>query len=572
MADLTSSSSDERFSAFVAHLVGRLSTLKARLKGEDMEKIQIIPPPFSFLRIAGHQTDIDLQEKVGALYVDSVFWLADPSELNQELVLLQGQLKQLLRLKGRDPRWLIAWGAAQKSIPPVTLSDYWGGRSVSAREPSIPGLFSAQGKSLIDAFFQEIDGALNDPAIAGELKTSFDRWYRENAFESWRQFVAVFPRGREMLTSADSWRQMAPQMGGDKSPYFVLIKNVNREFESTAAIDLVPWVRHLRQLRDLQATPDFWRYRQALEKAAKAVSDPSQASQSTAQAFDSAVAPGSSAFGAAFDALAKLKSSAPRDVSQDPIVWNLVSGPLQFLWEHARQETADRLQSDWESKVLANATGLDGTQALPVLLTQDGPVMRFAKDQAAPYVEWKPGNGYCAKEMFGGSVPFTSAFFSFLNGAVWVSSIKDLQVDLTALAPETNANAKRIPHITRLTLHCGGKTQVLSNRRLRVIEKSFNEVEKSFVWSSACDATDLEIDIAGTRLVKTYPGAFGFFAFLHDFKDGKHTFYRSNFPEKAKDLADLGVESIAMHYRLRGAPDFAAPKAAPAKIVWSWSR
>jgi type VI secretion system protein ImpL len=568
IAALTPSSSDDRFSQFIAHLVGRLSLLRERLKGTDLDDLQKAPPSIPFLRAGGREIDSDIKERFSRLYVDSVFWFSDGAKLNQEWASLQGELKRLLNLKGRDPRWLIAWAAAQNSIAPVTLSDAWGGRPLSALEPSIPGLFTAKGKGLIDGFFKEVEGALNDPAVSSDLKSRFGQWYRENAFKAWYQFVVAFPRGIGTLSSAELRRQTAARMAGDDGAYFALMKHIPQEFESVAQADLPPWMKHMRQAGDLQKNPAFWKYRQSLEKVTKAISDPSQASQATAQVFDGQTPAESTVFGAAFEALAKLKMSAPKELAGDAAIWKLISGPLDFLWQDARRETADRLQSDWESKVLAQATGLDAAQALPVLLAKDGPAMRFVKDQAAPFVQWKPGAGYSAKDVFNGALPFTGAFFSFLDGAVWMSSVNDLHVSVTALTPDTNANAKRIPHITRLTLNCGGKNQVLSNRRLRVIEKSFNTVDQSFAWSPSCSETVLEIDLAGSRLLKSYPGAYGFFAFLHDFKDGKHTFHRSDFPEQAKALTELSVDAITLHYRLKGAPDFAAPKAAPAKIVW----
>jgi hypothetical protein len=174
--------------------------------------------------------------------------------------------------------------------------------------------------------------------------------------------------------------------------------------------------------------------------------------------------------------------------------------------------------------------------------------------------------------MFGNSLPFTHEFFSFLNGAAWVSSINDLHVSITALNPQTNPGAERIPHVTRLSLNCGGKEQVLSNRRLRVLENSFNTVQQQFSWSPACGDTVLEISVSSVVLKKIYPGSYGFLAFLHEFKSGKHAFTSNEFKEQAKALAGLGIHWVAMHYTLQGAPDFAAPTGAPSRIVESGAR
>ncbi len=572
--DVTASSNDIEFSQLVSNHVQRIAVLRARLGGAVRPEFNSPVPRFPFLKTAGQRIDGDTEERFGHLYVSSVFWAANVTEVQNELTTLQAQLKRLLILKGRDPRWMIAWAAAQNSIPPITLSELWGRPVGLAHDISVPGLFSAQGKSLIDSFFQEIERALGEPAVSGELKTRFDRWYSENSAVAWRRFLQSFPKGIETLQTQENWRHLLPQISGDSGPYGVLSIRLLSQFESTPESELPVWVRHVRQTRSLRLTPAYLKYRQALEKTVKAVSDPTQEVQAVTQAFDSSLQPAGSVFGTAFEALAKLKAAAHRDLASDPAAWKLVSGPLDYLWDYARRETADRLQQDWQSKVLASATGLEGSQAMAVLLAKDGPAMRFAKDQAGPFMQWKPGTGFYAKESFGATVPFNSTFFAFLNGAVWASSVNNLQVTITDQSARPNAHAKRIPHISQLTLRCGGKDQdqVLRNRRLRVLENSFDSVEKTFTWSPACTQADLEIDIAGTRLVKRYPGSYGFFAFLHDFKTGQHTFTRNDFPDQAQALSELGVSSITMHYRLKGAPDFAAPKAAPSVIVWNWDR
>ena len=496
MADMTASSSNELYARWIGHLVGRLSILRAKTNGVDRESLQkMAPPPIPYLRIVDREADSDIKEKFARLYVSAVSWSTDAQGLDQELMTLQTQLQHLLKLKGGDPQWVISWAASQDSISPVTLKDYWGGESASSKEPSIPGLFSRKGKIMIDAFFSEIDKALADPAASSDLKAKFDRWYRTRAFEAWRQFIVYFPLGSQRLQNEKDWQQVAARIAGDQGPYFLLLNHVVQEFQPMTLADLPPWLQHMEQVRDFKESVAFWNYRQQIEKTAKTIADPSQTVQATTQTFSEQSTPGSSVFSVAFDSLNRLKAGAPTDISGDPAVWSLISGPLNFLWKYARLQTANHLQADWDSKVLAAATGLSGTTGL-IRTSARRPSYRFSKEQAAPFVQWKPQQGFSAKQMFGASIPFNGAFFSFLNGAVWVSSVNELHVGVTALNPETSPGAARIPNVTRLSINCGGKDQVLSNRRLRVLEKSFNVVDQQFSWSPACGDTVLEITVS----------------------------------------------------------------------------
>jgi hypothetical protein len=175
--------------------------------------------------------------------------------------------------------------------------------------------------------------------------------------------------------------------------------------------------------------------------------------------------------------------------------------------------------------------------------------------------------------MFGSAVPFNNSFFGFLNRgakAAMVSHIDNVNVTVIATTPTTNREAKRIPHIIRLEMGCGGKPQVLNSRRPRLIENKFDTVEKSFNWTPSCGDLQLEIVVAGTHLVKRYPAPFGFFTFLGEFRGGSRTFWASEFPNESADLKQLGITQINVKFRIRGAPDLDAPSSVPTNIVDGW--
>src|SRR5206468_2985653 len=102
---------------------------------------------------------------------------------------------------------------------------------------------------------------------------------------------------------------------------------------------------------------------------------------------------------------------------------------------------------------------------------------------AGPFIDWKPGRGYHAKAALGDTLPFTGGFFAFLNTGPRVTAVShmdSLHVTVTALGAEANAGASRMPNSTRLELVCKGQSQVVANRRQRLVEKAFSAAEKSF--------------------------------------------------------------------------------------------
>lgn len=599
----TRTSSDEQFSQYVEHLIGRIELLHARQRGETRQpaagrrELPVIPS----LKIAGSEASNDLKAKFAELYVSSVFWLADANELNREAVSLQTQLKRLLAVKGDAPQWVIAWAKAQDTGTPLQLGDYWGS---SVGGATVPAIFTRKNKALIDAFFGEIETAMGDPDSFADLKSQYEQWYRAGAFEAWHRFVADFPRGMNQHT-ADAWRRMAMRVGKDEGPYFTVLSSVALELEPLSnGKDTPAWLKQVYQfeaLKGSQTRASFAReslqkfgvegdksytvaaalkdYRDALQKMTTTALDASAASTAVAQLMQGDAAPGSSPFADTLSALAHVKNVMSSGQAIDPAVWRVISGPYDYLFEYAQRQNADQLQTMWEKKVLADAAGIPAGEVAGALLAPEGPAIRFAKETAAPFVEWKPGRGYCPKQSFGARVPFTESFFAFLNSGAKLtkaSHINSANVTVTAIGAETNPEASRIPSGTRISIRCGKKTQTLANTREHLVGRAFSVETKTFAWTPTCGDATLTIDIGGIDAMHVYPGEHGFLDFVKDFAAGTHAFAAAEFPSQANALAAMGVKTMTVHYQTKGAPqdmpDFSAPSPVPLRIVWGWDR
>jgi type VI secretion system protein ImpL len=291
----------------------------------------------------------------------------------------------------------------------------------------------------------------------------------------------------------------------------------------------------------------------------------------TLQVFSEDQVSGSSPFYAATGAASRFRSGFDGGKADD-IFWNIFAGPLDFLWTYARNETSSSIQQQWEETVLQEVQGASNQQAMQHLLSQDGPVWKFVKGPAAPFLGWRAGKGYYSKTALGGSLPFDPAFFTFLakgsSARIAAPERQDYQVGIRGLPTDANADARTKPQSTRLELQCSSGSQVLENLNFPVSRK--------FLWSpDACSDVVLRIDVGNLVLTKKYSGAEGFPAFLRSFRGGMHTFRPADFPAEKKSLERLGIRFIKVNYRFTGdgavtGKAGALPGQAPGTIVRCW--
>jgi type VI secretion system protein ImpL len=258
------------------------------------------------------------------------------------------------------------------------------------------------------------------------------------------------------------------------------------------------------------------------------------------------------------------------------MIAKMITGPLDFLWTCVRMETACYLQTQWEEKVLAEAQGASGVQAIQIILGPDGPVWKFVKGSgtAAPFLGWSPQRGYYTKETLGGSVPFDPSFFAFLAKGAKVSAAaatgkkENFNVVIRGLPTDTNPEARIKPHATRLELQCASGVQSLVNQNY--------PVNKTFMFSpDGCGDVLFQIEVSDLILTKKYTGPRAFPEFLQDFRGGRRTFNPGEFPAERVSLERLGIKYIRVNYQFSGeGPIMGAaasiPGQAPRNIAQCW--
>lgn len=601
-----------RTGQYIVHLVRRINLLNTRLASSDLASLRTKPLPAYVLEAPEGTIDPKTREKFGNLYLHYLLWRSDSDDINREIADLQVMLKRLFILAGSSLDWLVDWANGDGSVSAITLQSFWGGSLSLPDEKPIPPAFTRKGKEMIDAFIGELVDAYPDQAGLDSERIAFGKRYRETSFAAWRNFAALFPTGMRRLKGAAEWKQVAATIATDQGPYFAFFDRATSELEPLVDSEKMPrWLEQAYRYRLLQsagntgetvsgaaeqgsrlerifgggsaesgvlesrsaAVKALQEYRQALAAVSSLCQSRNQAYQMAYQVFSEDQASGSSPFYAATGAASRVRSGFDKGKPDDTF-WNLFTGPIDFLWKYACNEASSSIQQQWEEKVLQDIQGVAGQQAMQYLLGQDGPVWKFVKGPAAPFLGWRTGKGYYSKVALGGSLPFDPAFFSFLaKGAgarVAAPQRSSYNVAISGLPTDANADARIKPQSTRLELQCAAGSQVLENLNF--------PVSRNFVWSpETCSDVILQIDVGDLLLTKEYPGPEAFPAFLRSFRGGRHTFTPGDFPADKRALEHLGVRFIKVNYRFTGdgaviRKSAALPGQAPRTIVRCWEQ
>lgn len=628
MTGFNASTADEITGNYVLHLARRINILKARMQEQGFEKIRTKPqPPFIIMSASNDKgAGSQIRERFGMLYLHYVMWRTNNAEINKETAALQSWLRYLLDAKQNDLKWVAAWVDRQGSVPAITLTEFWGG-SQSSNEKTVAPSYTRKGKEMVDSFIAEIETALPDAQLLAYSKADFYKWYREASFESWQNFAAAFPDGKYRLKNRKDWQEIAAKGVTEQSPYFAFMNRAAMELGSVSETGDTPdWLMQIYQFMLMKgrtqgaitkAAEEGMKMVSAIEKKIGSAKDEKSAliesqlllsksvqdyvaslSQVTAvaasrnQAYQTAVqvygedpSSSKSPFYAAYASLSKVKNSLGAGKPADRVAVNLVAGLADLLWEYTRMETACALQSQWEEKVLAETQGTSGMQKTALLLSQDGPVWKFVKGPAAPFVGWSVTKGYYSREALGGNMPFDSDFFKFLTkgakaagsvpgaggGGAGTGTKMNYTISIRGLPTDSNSEARSKPHATRIELQCAGGVQSLINLNY--------PAGRTFNWTpDSCGDVNFQIEVADVILKKRYTGEHAFPDFIQDFPGGHRTFYPNDFPNDRRALDRLGIKFIKVNYQFSGQQNDmvkkvrSIPGQAPRTIAKCWDR
>jgi type VI secretion system protein ImpL len=606
MANFSDSTSPDAIFQHVDHLVKRINLLQALLEGNNLETLQAMSQPSyePIVLMADQKLIPEIRQKFADLYLYFLVWRQDSSSLNQEMNNLQTWLKHILTLKPTNLNWLAAWVNNNPSLHDLNLGDFWGGSLSVSDETTVPPSFTGKGKEQIDSFLKEIEAALPDPLIIASQKLEFKRWYSDAYVEAWYNLGNSFSKGIHRLNSKEEWQQAAATMAADEGPYFSLLERMAAELEPFAVQeDMPPWMKlvyEFKAIRDeadreealkkkgalakatstgkklvtklerkkarlekgmtleaqLIAAKAFREYRSALAEITPVSASRRLAYQMAAKAFSEDSATSKSPFFVAQNAVSTLKASLARVKSDQKMFWNLVIGPLDYLWAFVCQETACHINDLWEKGVLVEVQGVSDKKLVNQLLFgQDGYAMKFINGPAAPFVSRSLRKGFYAREVLGRKIPFKDSFFTFITEGAIAAKPKPAPepepvktnyiVSIKGLPTDTNKDAQVRPHATNLEIKCTDKSLRLDNLNY--------PVSKTFDWSPQnCGDVIFKIKVGNLILTRNYTGDLAFPRFLKDFSKGHRVFFPSEFPKEQAALRRMGIKYIKVKYELTG--------------------
>jgi type VI secretion system protein ImpL len=600
MTDFSNSTPVDVIVSHVDHLVKRISLLRARLEDGSLESLKTVPQPsYEPIALMGDQKLIpEIRQMYAGLYLHFLAWHKDKSGFNKEMNdLKRTWLKHILSTRA-NLHWLVDWVNTNPSFSHLTLANFWGGSLTALDETDLPPAFTQDGKKRIGSFLEEIESALGDDRlIIASQKLEFQKWYRRAYVGAWRDFGTIFPKGADRLKGKAEWQNVAATIGTDQGPYFRFLDTMAEELKPIASgIDLPAWidlVYYLKAARlqapKLEASKDegaLARFREKGEKliekmekqggkiaagttlesrliAARAFREyqdalaqivPSSASRTAAygmaaDVFKEDPLTSTSPFFAAQKAISKLRTSLEKVKSDEKMFWNLVTGPLDYLWAFFCQETACQLQHLWEKEVLWEVRGVsDELVKNQLLLGSEGYARKFIDGPAEPFIGVSLRRALHQTEALGRKIDFEDAFLTFLKGGTpqpapqpgrshYIISVKGFPTD-------ADTRGEILPHATELEVQCGAEP-------LRLINYGYGE--KSFKWlPQSCGDVILKIRVADLVLTRRYSGNLAFPEFLQDFARGERTFYPRDFSKEEANLRPLGIKSITVHYEFSG--------------------
>ncbi|MGY4730819.1 type VI secretion protein IcmF/TssM N-terminal domain-containing protein [Burkholderia pyrrocinia] len=452
----------------IRNLVRYVNLMQARQGGADRAALESMAAP----TLVGTRRSVDnLSPLLDELTVSHIAWSAPgDGALAARVAAAQEQLDQLAY---SDPNWswLLDLPDAATS-PDVTLADFWPATSVHNPLPAlhdvrVPAALTAAHSPTIDAFLDDMAQAVaNRPKFLSHRHV-FDEWYRARRVDSWRDFVARFPQGEQLLTTEAQWRTTINSIPGRRDPFASLVARVDREFDAEREDALPPWLTFVRTTSRMLASAQTnatrggigamldsisrsggqalretlggapAQGRQTLERdaalrsalvgyehdvaglAVDALAGPGAAYRLSADFHGFGVDPsiGASRMHAAADALRDVKRLAgDLDVGGN-LTWSLVGGPLHMVLTYVERQASCALQSDWERDVLwplkRAATHDDSDDQL---YGPQGSIWAFVDGPAKPFVRLGAARASVV-ETLDYRLPFTDAFLPMLDDA-----------------------------------------------------------------------------------------------------------------------------------------------------------
>ncbi|HAF4697581.1 TPA: hypothetical protein G8O00_000937 [Salmonella enterica] len=516
-----------------------------------------------------------------------------PAQAAQHIAELQDTL---VRLLDSDPQltWLLA---PVPGVAPVSATQV--GFPLALSVP-VPGVWTQAGQQQVAAWLSQIRPALGTERHSAVLQ---DFLHRRVGLQQDAWFRLMLSMTTYHFDAGDrpDWRRHLDAIVRHQGWATRFAQRVTQELQAVPDNRASPWLKTLRQLsrEPLPADGRLYRVRMQIarwlklpvkEVAGGRMTPEQRTVWKDWQADLQAVAlmvrreplsglrltegvfgvqgTAASPFTPLFSRFEQFRQTWPSSPSSDA-VWQLYLSEARFLLADGLFQAACELQQAWQTKVLwVNQSAGVKDRADFVRRAIPG----FLQGSAAPYLRGQSGF-MTPLEAQGYSLPFTREFLHFVNNVLRPEDLlpevaserqvrqESRQIQLqaahdrlsrtpvvtqvTSLPATVPAGGTVLPTGTRLALLCDDDTMILSSLNFRET--------MAMVWRpGGCQAVELTVRFPGFDALVRYEGDRAWPDFLQDFARGEHLYPAADFDTGQGELAQAGIRSVLVRYRISG--------------------
>lgn len=597
MVDQSTSNTNTLIADYAGFTVEYINQLQNYLTGEQLPEVS---PEFnpSAARILQFE-DAATSSEVAACFADQnksyLLWSENKTGALSRLKTLQSNLLKLLASRIDDISWL--YDRLITKTNSIKLGDFWYHNIPKEYDQdekfSVLGAFTEKGRQEINKFLTMAEKA-GDKEVVEKLRSRFKESYQSQFFSRWYTFAENFQIGRTSLQQGTDWRETAIRMTTASNPYFTLLANMAKEFNSYSKKMKPAWAEAITSFDEVRKTAlarrqaeeknissiatrvklagerfmkitsklsvdqteflhlaSAWdAYEKALATLEAVTPYKEKAFQIVSNWFREAVNPSSgeetSLYGKTYQALGTLHSLA-KGKYDNSLAWRFVDGPYDFLTEFGLRESAAVLQERWLEQVVAQAETIDKNKLLNFLFEKDnGAVWRFIKNNGESFLQ-NTTHGYQSRDVFGRSLFFEPPLYTFLDqgAAVVINRQADYRVTMSNRPMLVNRDAVEEPYSSVITVQCADDEIVLENDNYPRTQ--------NFTWSpDKCGDVNLTIEFPSITLHKNYNGKMAFADFLNNLVDGALRLTAADFPNEKGHLSNLNIKGIILTYAVSG--------------------
>ena len=463
--------------ALAQNLVRRINLVSARLNGQDLSHLPTSGAEVAALLPAAQAAQIEYADGLllGEMYRDYLTWQRNPQLLLDEQRALRSALVDI-GLPDLPIKWVYEWAALQPQLLPLRLTDFWD-IPEDDRLPSVPAVFTLNGKAAISAFLDEIADASDNPSIWQQHKAQYEKLFLDVGLQSWYAFSDMFLQAPGLLKDASARRTVLSSLLTSAGPYKSYMERLSALSASLSNETRPEWLERAQQLsklgslvklpseskstdtlvssgltalqsvdviqqfggKVLKALPQNTSLsqgyamlqgdQQALQMMQDYFVDLQQATQPFLQGEGTAMAAaiGIWSYGRdpeakdiplvdAYSALMDLRRHYESEADpRTTVVWRILQGPLDYILDYAARSAACSLQNSWNTDVRAAVQGVtDRPLADSLLFGPQGQVNAFLEGDVRHFVD-RDGTRYQTRAVLNGTgqVPLNGQFLAF---------------------------------------------------------------------------------------------------------------------------------------------------------------